>query len=148
MPFRQFLICPGQFVLSKIDARNGAFGIVPEECDGAIITGNFWTYDVREDKLIVGLLRHFTQSQEFIAFCNRCSPGATNRRYLQERQFLEQRIVVPSSVTEQQMLCEALDLVGVASRAHEIDLVAQAKQCPMIAASTLHQVFTTPPSAG
>ena len=35
--------------MSKIDARNGAFGIVPPEADGAIITGNFWVYDVNPE---------------------------------------------------------------------------------------------------
>ena len=29
----QFLISKGQFLLSKIDARNGAFGVVPDELD-------------------------------------------------------------------------------------------------------------------
>src|SRR5437588_13085167 len=43
---RQFIVKAGQLVLSKIDARNGAFGIVPLDCDGAIITGNFWAFDV------------------------------------------------------------------------------------------------------
>lgn len=42
----QFVIHKGQFILSKIDARNGAFGVVPEKLDGGIITSNFWTYDV------------------------------------------------------------------------------------------------------
>ena len=42
----QFLIREGQFLLSKIDARNGAFGVVPEGLDKGIITGNFWTFDV------------------------------------------------------------------------------------------------------
>lgn len=43
---KQYLVKKGQFLLSKIDARNGAFGVVPEEADGAIITGNFWAFDV------------------------------------------------------------------------------------------------------
>lgn len=41
---KQFMINKGQFLISKIDARNGAYGIVPKELDGAIITGNFWTH--------------------------------------------------------------------------------------------------------
>ncbi|NJN58741.1 MAG: hypothetical protein HC879_15215 [Leptolyngbyaceae cyanobacterium SL_5_9] len=38
---KQFIARSGQLVLSRIDARNGAFGILPDECDNAIITGNF-----------------------------------------------------------------------------------------------------------
>ena len=43
---KQYYVKAGQLAVSKIDARNGAFGIVPPEADGAIITGNFWVYDV------------------------------------------------------------------------------------------------------
>ncbi|WP_433500205.1 N-6 DNA methylase [Sphaerimonospora sp. CA-214678] len=105
---RQFRIEAGQFALSKIDARNGAFGIVPEECHGAIITGNFWTYDVDDQQLLPELLQHFTQSRLFQAFCIKASPGATNRRYLQEDAFLNQEITVPRDPAQQHMLAEAL----------------------------------------
>src|SRR5207247_295207 len=50
---RQFVVKAGQLVLSKIDARNGAFGVVPTTCDSAIITGNFWTFDVNQELLDV-----------------------------------------------------------------------------------------------
>jgi hypothetical protein len=33
----QFAVSAGQFILSRIDARNGAFGIIPEELEGAIV---------------------------------------------------------------------------------------------------------------
>lgn len=105
---RQFRIEAGQFALSKIDARHGAFGIVPEECDGAIITGNFWAFDVDNQQLLSELLQHFTQSRLFQAFCIKSSPGATNRRYLQEADFLNQEITVPSELDQQRLLADAI----------------------------------------
>ena len=51
---KQFEISDGQFIISKIDARNGAYGIVPKELNGAIITGKFWAYDIK-------LIRHTPQ---------------------------------------------------------------------------------------
>ena len=44
-------ISKGQFILSGIDARNGAFGVVPEELDGAIVTNDFWYFDI-DEKLV------------------------------------------------------------------------------------------------
>ena len=38
---RQTVVRAGQFIVSKIDARNGAFGVIPEELDGAIVTNDF-----------------------------------------------------------------------------------------------------------
>jgi type I restriction enzyme S subunit len=106
---RQFEVLEGQFVLSKIDARNGAFGLVPAECSGAIITGNFWTFDVDDSLLYPGLLVHVVQSPLFIDFCIKASPGATNRRYLQESAFLAQTIRVPERPGDQQRLADLLD---------------------------------------
>jgi len=93
---KQFVIKKGQFLLSKIDARNGAFGVVPEEVDGAIITGNFWTFDVDYSKINPHFLSLITTTSEFISFSENASNGTTNRHYLQEDLFLNQKIPLPS----------------------------------------------------
>lgn len=92
---KQFLIKKGQFLVSKIDARNGAFGVVPEIVDNAIITGNFWTYDVDYSIINPHFLALITTTSSFIKFCENASNGTTNRHYLQEKLFLEQEIPLP-----------------------------------------------------
>ena len=52
---KQYYVKAGQLAVSKIDARNGAFGIVPPEADGAIITGNFWVSAALTQKYIDSL---------------------------------------------------------------------------------------------
>jgi len=138
---RQFRVEEGQFVLSKIDARNGAFGIVPEECDKAIITGNFWAYEVDTDALSPRLLKYLTQSDQFIHFCTVSSPGATNRRYLQEDQFLAQTAGVPKALEAQEALAEALDGLAAVTQSGESALAQLSKQFPVLLQSALHQVF-------
>lgn len=92
---KQFFIKKGQFLLSKIDARNGAFGIVPDEVDGAIITGNFWTYEVNEKELNIELFYIMTSLPFFDELCKNASSGSTNRQYLDEKKFLNQEITLP-----------------------------------------------------
>src|SRR5437016_5871119 len=41
----------GQFALSGIDARNGAYGIVPHELNGAVVSNDFWTHEINEKKI-------------------------------------------------------------------------------------------------
>ena len=41
---RQYQGAPGQLILSRIDARNGAIGLVPDVLDGAIVTNDFWLF--------------------------------------------------------------------------------------------------------
>lgn len=102
----QFLISKGQFLLSKIDARNGAFGVVPEKLDGGIITGNFWTFDVDYNIVNPHYLALLTTTDAFIQFCEQASNGTTNRHYLQEPLFLNIKVPVPS-LDEQNELVKA-----------------------------------------
>lgn len=91
----QFTIKEGQFLVSKIDARNGAFGVVTNDVDGAIITGNFWAFDVDYSLINPHYLALITTTPEFIKFCENSSTGTTNRHYLQEDLFLAVEIPLP-----------------------------------------------------
>lgn len=44
---RQFVAKKGQFIISRIDARNGSFGIVSDFLDGAVVTNDFWLFDIK-----------------------------------------------------------------------------------------------------
>ncbi len=103
---KQYLIKKGQFLLSKIDARNGAFGVVPEEVDGAIITGNFWTYDVDYSQINPFFLSLITTTPEFIDFCENSSNGTTNRHYLQEDLFLNVQIPLPTLEKQNRLIAK------------------------------------------
>ena len=102
---KQFVIHEGQFLLSKIDARNGAYGVVPVIAEGAIITGNFWTYDVDYEKINPQFLTLVTKTQQFLDFAEKSSNGTTNRHYLQEDAFLNQQIPLPS-IEEQKLILD------------------------------------------
>lgn len=92
---KQFILNAGQFVLSKIDAMYGAFGIAPSEVDGAIITGNFWAYDYDKNMVCIDWLNHFTNSPDFYDLCRRASTGITHRKYLDEDFFLSYEVNLP-----------------------------------------------------
>lgn len=91
----QYYVRTGQLAVSKIDARNGAFGIVPPEADGAIITGNFWVYDVDPKIANIEYLILLLSSEVFVQAWQDCSNGSGNRLYLQENKFLDYKIPLP-----------------------------------------------------
>ena len=101
---KQFTVKPNQFLLSKIDARNGAFGIVPNELDNAIITGNFWTYEVDKEIVDINWFLLFTESQQFIEICKTASTGSTHRKYLDETKFLNHKINVPTIIEQKEIV--------------------------------------------
>jgi type I restriction enzyme S subunit len=92
----QFRVRAGDFILSKIDARQGAFGIVPPEADDGIITGNFWTYRVDNQLVDTEWFLQFTNSNAFLDLCKRASTGNTHRKYLNEEIFLNHEVAIPS----------------------------------------------------
>ena len=98
---RQHVVHAGQFIMSKIDARNGAYGIVPEELDGAIVTNDFPVFDVNTEKIIPQFLVLVSTTEKFIEFARKCSSGTTNRKRIDIDAFLNQQIPLPS-ITEQE----------------------------------------------
>ncbi|MDM8546736.1 restriction endonuclease subunit S [Candidatus Venteria ishoeyi] len=105
---KQFILKSGQFVLSKIDARYGAFGIAPEEVNEAIITGNFWAYDFDENIISISWLNNFTNSATFYNICERASSGVTHRKYLNEQEFLNTGIYLPD-IKEQKLVLTSFE---------------------------------------
>ena len=100
----QYYVKAGQLAVSKIDARNGAFGIVPPEADGAIITGNFWVYDVKPDVASIEYLILLLSSNVFVQVWQDCSNGSGNRLYLQEPKFLNYKIPLPEIFIQEQLV--------------------------------------------
>lgn len=105
---KQFRVHTGQLVLSKIDARNGAFGVLPSDGDDAIITGNFWAFDHEPDRLDIRFMEYLTKTAAFVDLCVAASEGTTNRLYLQEDLFLQMEIPLPA-LKEQQQIVEWID---------------------------------------
>lgn len=109
----------GQFVVSKIDARHGAFGVVPPELNGAVVSNDFPVFDVRSDVAVTAYIAWVSRTDWFIALCKRASEGSTNRVRLKQARFLAQRIPVPP-LTEQWRIVARLDAAAAAMEARII----------------------------
>lgn len=108
---RRFLVRKGQFILSRIDARHGAFGIVPDELDGAIATNDFPTFEVDEKSASRSFLSWLSRTQDFVHLCQRASEGTTNRVRLKEARFLDMPIPLPDR-KEQDRIVAKLDALS------------------------------------
>lgn len=91
----QYCIKEGQFIYSQIDARNGAFGIVPNDLDGAIITNSFCVFDFDSQKIDSKYLNLLLCTEYFLRIWQKLSVGTTNRRSVKVDRFLEVKIPVP-----------------------------------------------------
>jgi type I restriction enzyme S subunit len=103
----QYSVSGGQFILSRIDARSGAFGIVPDELEGAIVTNDFLAFDINETKVEREFFNVFLQSPVFLEACIKASRGNTNRKRVQEDFLLNYEINLPS-LSEQHRLIKRI----------------------------------------
>ena len=92
---RQFRIHSGQLLLSRIDVRNGAIGLVPSDLDSAIISNDFWTYEIDQDQLVSEFLALCVTTPSFHDEANRASSGTTHRIRADEEGFLQIQVPLP-----------------------------------------------------
>ena len=92
---RQFIAKEGQMIVSKIDARNGAFGLIPSELDGAIVTNDFPLFDINHHLVNKNYLILLAKTNLFVDFAKSCSSGTTNRQRMDMDKFLTLEIPLP-----------------------------------------------------
>ncbi len=102
----QFRVHCGQMVVSSIDARNGAAGIVPTEADGCVVTDNFWVFDVRTDKVVPFFLQLLLARPSVMAQIETISHGSTNRQYITIDQFLNLTIALPDMLMQKKIIAQ------------------------------------------
>lgn len=131
---QQVEVRAGQFIVSRIDARHGAFGLVPNELDGAVVSGDFPCFDVAADRMLPGFMSWLSRSAPFVDLCRAASEGSTNRVRLKESRLLASRIALPR-LDEQRSIVARLDAVSArlkaradAAERQEAELAAMLQQ--------------------
>lgn len=124
----QYKINAGQFIMSKIDARNGAFGIVPEVLEGAIVTQDFISFTIDTEQILPQFFVLITTSEQFMSLCQQASSGTTGRQRINESIFLDFEIPLPDLEVQRELVAdyeEKIDLVKKCQ--NEIDLLEKLK---------------------
>lgn len=119
----QVAVGKNDFLISKIDARHGAFGLVPADLEGAVVSNDFPCFTVRQDLLDSRFLEWFSKTETFVSVCQQASTGSTNRVRLKEGSFLGFEIPLPS-LDEQQAIASRLDEVHAKLGEREVELAA------------------------
>ncbi|MCB2141393.1 restriction endonuclease subunit S [bacterium] len=136
---RRFLVRKGQFILSRIDARHGAFGIVPDELDGAIATNDFPTFEVNETSASRSFLSWLSRTQDFVHLCRRASEGTTNRVRLKEDRFLDMPIPLPDRKEQDRIVAKLDALSARIDEARELFSQSQV-ECMSLVTSLHHSL--------
>jgi type I restriction enzyme, S subunit len=99
----------GDFIISKIDARNGAMGLVPKSLDNAIVTNDFPLFSF-SSVCIPKYFEFVSNTNYFDQKCIQSSEGTTNRVRLKMDRFASIQVPLPP-VSEQKRLVDILEKI-------------------------------------
>jgi len=115
---RRYKAKSGQFIISRIDARHGASGLIPADLDGAVVTNDFPLFDVAKERLDPAFLGWMSKTSSFVELCKHASEGTTNRVRLSEARFKALKIPLPPLEEQRRIVARVEELVAKVGEAH------------------------------
>ena len=102
--FSGYRVKSGQFIYSRIDARNGAFAILSDELDNAVVSKDFPVFDIDITRVLPQVFLSSVLEDRFVKQVQNSSFGATNRQRIKEDIFA--KYTIPLAPIEVQMKYE------------------------------------------
>lgn len=107
---RQTRVKGGQFIISKIDGKSAAFGIVGSSLEGAIVTPDFLVYDIDTTQILPEYLELVLTNDAILNQFSNSSSGTTGRRRLSQKVFENTLIALPSIDEQRNLLAKILEI--------------------------------------
>jgi len=122
-----FAAYPGDLVFSKIDARNGAVGLIPDSIPKAVVTSEYPVFTPQADKLRSSYLNHLLRAEHFRVDLQSRASGTSGRKRVTPEGFLCLEVPVPT-LDEQDALISAYTeaLARAAQLEQEADAIERA----------------------
>lgn len=117
----------GDFVYPKLMAWEGAFGVVPPQCDGLVVSTEFPVFELCADKLLPAVLDTYFRDPTLWPRIAGSSVGTNvRRRRLNPQEFLDHRMPLPSMAIQRQLsnVCSEIEALKVAQAARRAELDA------------------------
>lgn len=117
---RRLVVHLKQFIVSRIDARNGAFGLISDSLDGAVVSSDFPVFTVNPSRILPKYLDWIGKTHFFIDLCKAASEGTTNRVRLKEDRFLVAKIPLPSLQEQRRIVARIEELAAKIEEARRL----------------------------
>jgi type I restriction enzyme S subunit len=126
----------GDFIYPKLMAWEGALGVVPDECDGCVVSPEFPVFEIDKTKVLPDVFDVYFRDPSTWESLQGGSTGTNvRRRRLNPTDFLKLKIPVPSMVTQQK-------LAAIRSHQRRIQGISADAESSAVLASLLNNVLT------
>lgn len=132
----------GEFLVAEIDAKLGGYGIVPDELDGAIVSGHYFLFEVDERYLLRRFLHWYCQTSNFLEQVN--ARGSTNYAAIRPGNVLTYAIPLPY-LDEQQRIVAKLDKVAALAAERSKVIEAAERDAKAMLSNAFRQIIDNAP---
>lgn len=87
---------PNDVIYSRIDVRNGAIGVVPENFPNVAVSNEFPVYAVKPEVALPAYIHLLARTNEFLQLINTMISGASGRKRVQANQLEEIPVPLPT----------------------------------------------------
>ncbi|WP_027181946.1 restriction endonuclease subunit S [Oleidesulfovibrio alaskensis] len=99
-----FRVFPGDVIFSKIDVRNGAIGLAPDDIDAMCATSEFPIYSVNIEKAHPEYVKLLFRTAAFKKLLNSMISGASGRKRIQPSQLEGVKVPIPPLPIQQKIV--------------------------------------------
>lgn len=139
---RRYIARTGQFIISRIDARHGAMGLVPPSLENSLVTNDFPLFNLNTILLEPSFFAWLCRTANFVQLCRQASEGTTNRVRLKEEQFLSLELPLPPLTEQRRVVAQIEELAAHINEALKLRRQAIEEAGALLAASSL-QLFNS-----
>jgi len=100
----QYIANAGDLIVSKIDARNGAFAIVPKELDNAVVSNDFPLFKIDDDQIEPEYFEYFLKYHDFSEAMFKNAKGTTGRKRVTPKDILNLSLPLPSKDFQKEIM--------------------------------------------
>jgi type I restriction enzyme, S subunit len=136
---QQQVVRTNEFVVAEIDAKDGSFGVIPEELDGAIVSSHYFVYEIDQNLCFPSYLEWYVRTNNLQALVK--AQGSTNYSAIRAYTVYDYEIPLPPLAEQRRIVAH---IESLAARVNDAQCLHEeaTKETEALLYSALNSVFT------